>query len=37
VDAADRAKVASVKADFKAGGYKLKQVFAETAVYCMGQ
>jgi hypothetical protein len=37
VDANDRAKVASVKADFKAGGYKLKQVFAETAVYCMGQ
>jgi hypothetical protein len=37
VDAADRAKVTSVKADFKAGGYKLKQVFAETAVYCMGQ
>jgi hypothetical protein len=21
---------------FKSGGYKLKQVFAESAVYCMG-
>ncbi len=37
VNAADRQKVQDVKADFKAGGYKLKQVFAETAVYCMGQ
>ena len=33
---ADRSQVTQVKNDFKAGGYKLKQVFAETAVYCMG-
>ncbi|HUI59802.1 MAG TPA: hypothetical protein VLX90_06250 [Steroidobacteraceae bacterium] len=36
-NSADRAQVAQIKADFKAGGYHLKQVFAETAVYCMGQ
>jgi hypothetical protein len=35
-DAADRAEVATVAAAFKSGGYKLKQVFADTAVYCMG-
>ncbi|MFO1401067.1 MAG: hypothetical protein U1F30_07620 [Steroidobacteraceae bacterium] len=35
-NATDRAEVASVAAAFKAGGYKLKQVFADTAVYCMG-
>jgi hypothetical protein len=35
-NAADRAKVAAVTAAFKAGGYKMKQVFADTAVYCMG-
>jgi hypothetical protein len=35
-NAADRAKVQQVKASFKAGGYKMKQVFADTAVYCMG-
>jgi hypothetical protein len=34
---ADFAKVAQIKSDFKTQGYKLKQVFAETAVYCMGQ
>ena len=35
-NATDRAEVATVAAAFKAGGYKLKQVFADTAVYCMG-
>lgn len=35
-DATDRARVQVIKSDFKAGGYKLKQVFAETAAYCMG-
>ncbi len=35
-NAADRAMAAQIKADFKASGYHLKQVFAETAVYCMG-
>jgi hypothetical protein len=33
---ADRNKVAAIRNDFIASGYKLKQVFAETAVYCMG-
>ena len=35
-NATDRARVQVIKSDFKAGGYKLKQVFAETAAYCMG-
>jgi hypothetical protein len=35
-NAADRAEMATVAATFKSGGYKLKQVFADTAVYCMG-
>ena len=30
------AKVATMTANFKTNGYQLKQVFAETAVYCMG-
>jgi hypothetical protein len=34
--AADLAAAAQITADFKSGGYNLKQVFAETAVYCMG-
>jgi hypothetical protein len=34
-NALDRAAVATIKASFKAG-YKLKQVFADTAVYCKG-
>jgi hypothetical protein len=33
---ADRNQVATMTANFKSGGYHLKQVFAETAVYCMG-
>lgn len=35
-DAADRSQVAQIESDFKVGGYHLKQVFAETAVYCKG-
>jgi hypothetical protein len=35
-NAADRGQVASMTANFKSNGYRLKQVFAETAVYCMG-
>ena len=35
-NAADRAKVLTIRSAFKAGGYKLKQVFADTATYCMG-
>ena len=32
----DRARSSASSALFKAGGYKMKQVFAETAAYCMG-
>jgi hypothetical protein len=36
-NAADRAQIATMVSGFTAGGsYKLKQVFAESAVYCMG-
>ena len=35
-DAADRARVQAMAGDFKAGGYRLKQVFAEAASYCKG-
>jgi hypothetical protein len=35
-DAQDRARVQSITASFKANGYRLKQVFADTAAYCMG-
>jgi hypothetical protein len=34
--AADRAEVQQVKTAFKGSGYKLKQVVADTAAYCMG-
>lgn len=37
VDAADRAEIARIKGVFRSGGYSLKRVFAETAVYCMGE
>ncbi|RCU50039.1 MULTISPECIES: hypothetical protein [Corallincola] len=37
VDGADRGKVSEIVGSFKASGYQLKQVFAETAVYCMGE
>lgn len=36
-NSADRNKVDSVTASFKTSGYNLKQVFADTAVYCMGE
>lgn len=35
-DAADRSQVASMVTSFRAQGFDLKQVFAESAVYCMG-
>ncbi len=34
---ADQATVATIKANFKAGGYKLKQVFQQSAAACSGQ
>ncbi len=36
VDVNDRNQIAATTAAFKATGYNLKQVFAETAEYCMG-
>jgi hypothetical protein len=33
---ADRSQVTNMTNSFKNNGYRLKQVFAETAVYCMG-
>ncbi len=36
VDSSDRNQITSMVASFKASNYKLKQVFAETAAYCMG-
>jgi len=35
-NSADRGKVDQITASFRSNGYKLKQVWAETAVYCMG-
>jgi hypothetical protein len=35
-DAQDRARVQAMTTSFKASGYKLKQVFADAATYCMG-
>lgn len=35
-NAADRAAVGNIKGKFKSTGYKLKQVFADAATYCMG-
>jgi hypothetical protein len=37
VSAADMATVSTIKASFKAGGYKLKQVFQQSAAACPGQ
>jgi hypothetical protein len=34
--AADLTKVGQITSNFKNNGYRLKQVFAESAVYCMG-
>jgi hypothetical protein len=36
VDGTDRAQVDSMVSSFRSGGYRLKQVFAESAAYCMG-
>lgn len=36
-DSADRAQVAGMVSSFKGNGYRLKRVFAEAAVYCMGE
>jgi len=36
VDASDRSRIDTMITTFKAGGYKLKQVFADSAVFCMG-
>ncbi|WP_100658493.1 hypothetical protein [Alteromonas flava] len=36
-DAADRAAINTITADFKSDGYQLKQLFAATAEYCMGE
>lgn len=36
VDAADRAQINSMTSSFRSGGYLMKQVFAESAAYCMG-
>jgi hypothetical protein len=36
VDLADRRQVEDMTASFKSNGYRLKQVFAEAAVYCKG-
>jgi hypothetical protein len=35
-NAADRAQVSTMTTNFRNNGYRLKQVFAEAAVYCMG-
>jgi hypothetical protein len=35
-DAADRAQVDSMVTSFRASGFRLKRVFAESAVYCRG-
>jgi hypothetical protein len=37
VSSADMATVSTIKASFKAGGYKLKQVFQQSAAACPGQ
>ena len=36
-DAADRQRVTSMTASFRGGGYRMRQLFADAAVYCMGQ
>lgn len=36
VDAADRAEVSTMAASFKSGNYKMKNLFAQAGVYCMG-
>lgn len=36
-DAADRARVDDITNTFRTTGYRMKQVFADTAAFCMGQ
>ena len=36
VDGTDRTQIDLMVGSFRSGGYKLKQVFAESAAYCMG-
>jgi hypothetical protein len=36
VNTADRNEITRITGLFRTGGYRMKQVFAETAVYCMG-
>lgn len=36
-DAADRAEISAMVASFKSSGYQLKRVFADSAIYCMGE
>lgn len=36
VDSADRSQVSTMVSTFKSDGYKMKQVFADAAVYCKG-
>lgn len=36
-DASDRAEIASMVTSFKNSNYQLKRVFADSAVYCMGE
>ncbi len=36
IDAADRNQISNMVGSFKSSNYNLKQVFAESAVYCMG-
>jgi hypothetical protein len=36
-DAVDRAQISSMVSDFQSDNYNLRNVFAESAVYCMGQ
>jgi hypothetical protein len=35
-DLADRTRVEAITASFKANGYRMKEVFASAAIYCMG-
>ena len=35
-DGADRSQLAAMASSFRAGGYRLKQPFADAATYCMG-
>lgn len=35
-DSSDRAQISTMVSNFKGNGYRLKQTFAESAVYCMG-